>query len=172
MLALGVDPGLAALGFGLLAWEQKLPIPVAVGTARTEFDLELQPRIAKLYHALADLRSDVVGMEDQERTWAAKQALGHTNADAVKVRVVEGLIRTLAAAWAVPLIVVTPQQIRSALGLPGNAPKKQVRGMVRRLVRGLPAVMSEHACDAVAIAVAVGGRLSVQLRFEQQRRNP
>ncbi|MFZ5896421.1 MAG: crossover junction endodeoxyribonuclease RuvC [Myxococcota bacterium] len=168
MLVLGTDPGLAALGFGSIHWEPNEVVPVQVGTIRTDSKLPLQERIRKHVGVLSSVDSEVIGIENQERAWAGMQVLGRTSADAVKVRVVEGVIRTLAVFRAVPLIEVTPAQIRSALGLPAGATKQQVRAMVMRRIKGLP-LMSEHATDAVAIALATGARWSVLSRLQQRR---
>ena len=104
----------------------------------------------------------VIAVESQHNAWAAKLATGQTNASAVKVREVVGMLRARAYQLGARLVMVTPREVRRALGLPVGAKKDQVRTMVQRLVNGLPKMMSEHAADAVGIAVC-GERMAKAL---------
>lgn len=171
ILCCGIDPGLASMGIGLAEYpERRL---VHVETVHTKASQSVQERCAKLADRLERVgRANaivVVGLEQQHRAWAGAQESGRTNDKSTLARVGEGVARTVFHMLLTPLIELTPAFIRTSLGLPGNCAKSDVRSRVKRLVTGLPEGLSEHAFDAIAIALAAGTQHSVVSRLDRRR---
>jgi crossover junction endodeoxyribonuclease RuvC len=158
------DPGLASLGSARVNRMGSVYRCHHAGTYRTGSSLSDDERFALLWDRIVENSAGctVIAFENQHNAWAAKQATGETNASAVKVREVVGMLRARAYQLGARLVMVTPRQIRKSLGLPAGASKEQVRAMVTRLVMGLPKTMSEHAADAVAIGIC-GERMATAL---------
>jgi crossover junction endodeoxyribonuclease RuvC len=158
------DPGLASLGSARVNRMGSTYRCHHAGTYRTGSSLSDDERFALLWERIVENSAGctVIAVESQHNAWAAKQATGETNASAVKVREVVGMLRARAYQIGARLVMVTPREIRKALGLPSGAKKDQVRAMIERMVTGLPKVMSEHACDALAIGVC-GERMARML---------
>jgi Holliday junction resolvasome RuvABC endonuclease subunit len=75
------------------------------------------------------------------------------------VQQVVGMARVIAFSLGVKFVQPTPAQAKAVLaGIPRTASKAQVQRAVRAVVRDCPKVMSEHASDAIATALA-GARM-------------
>jgi Holliday junction resolvasome RuvABC endonuclease subunit len=149
----GIDPGLAAMGIARIqredgAWKASL-----CETVRTDPKSPLDKRLHALWRMMPS--GSVLAVESQHAARAGHAERGTTNAKAQMVERVMGVIwvRAFMSIARYP-IEVTPAFVRKCLGLKNNATKQQVRAVVTRLVRGIPARASEHAIDAVAIAIA------------------
>jgi crossover junction endodeoxyribonuclease RuvC len=154
-LVMGFDPGLASLGSARLNRMGSTYRCHHAGTYRTGARLSDDERYALLWERIVETSAGctVIAVESQHNAWAAKQATGETNANAVKVREVVGMLRARAYQLGARLVMVTPREVRKALGLPAGASKARVRFMVEHVVTGWPSTMSEHAADALAIGV-------------------
>lgn len=149
----GVDPGLAAMGVGRIRREGRGWLAELCETVRTDPKAPLDERLLKLWEHLPS--GSVLAVENQSRARAGHSERGTTNAKAQMVERVMGLIwaRAFMSIARFP-IEVTPAFVRRCIGLPPGATKGQVRAVVVRLVRGVPVRASEHAIDALAIAIA------------------
>jgi Holliday junction resolvasome RuvABC endonuclease subunit len=67
---------------------------------------------------------------------------------------VVGIAHGLASAHSIPVVMLTPQNVRTRLGLHGHAKKAQIARAIRMQLSGIPAGVSNHALDAAAIALA------------------
>jgi len=154
---LGVDPGYAACGLALVRRDGQRWIALRVETVRTPADMPLGDRLCRVYaamHALLLREPDGVVVEGQARAHAGHRERGTISAEAFSVREVTGGLRALTWLAGRPLIELEPQAWRKAVGLPGNARKGQVKRLVQARVQGLPALLSEHAAEALGIAMA------------------
>lgn len=171
IVVLGVDPGLASLGWCWLDWSPTDRHVRDMGTIRTSPRAPLQERLQQIYDVLRDatgFKFDVLGIEEQHGAWVGKQQREKMGASAVTHRVAEGVVRTLPMVAGAPLVEVTPMQIRAALALPRGASKEQMRAMVLRICTGLPKRLSQHAADSAAIALTTGARWSVMARTQRR----
>lgn len=151
---LGLDPGLSAAGLCILD-------PVArrclrAWTVRTNpaSPFEKRMRILSDEIRVALEGVDLLAIEDQHNVFHAKLRAGLSNPAAGRLEQVVGMARGLADARGIPVVLVTPQRIRALLGLPGGAKKDRVAAVVRMQTRNICGGISQHARDAVAIAVA------------------
>jgi len=147
---LGIDPGLATTGFGLVEGQ---PGAAAVlldhGTIRTAPPAPLATRLAELHRGLADLiaelRPDAVAVEELFFASNATTALvvGHAR----------GVILLAAAQAAVPVFEYKPSEVKQALTGYGRADKRQMQDMLR-LALGLADIpRPDDAADGVAVAL-------------------
>lgn len=156
MIVLGIDPGTACLGMAHVDIDGQ-PRVVQCSTLRqpaTSHD----DRIHAIAGAVSDALDGVslVVVEDQSGAQVGHWRRGTTNASASLVRDVVGLVKGLAYSRGIDVVTVTPQRAKMAVGARANATKAAVQQCVRRLVADVPSRVSEHAIDAVAIAIAGG----------------
>ena len=165
MLVLGIDPGYAASGVALLDAQRGKPprllLCITVRTATTLHGAERWQEIWDRWSGVArydpgDELPAIVAVEDQRQAWLGHARRGTTNAAALACIEAVGLARGLAASLGARCIVVSPQAAKlAAVGRGGGrASKAQVQRALRARVPTLIEGASEHACDAVAIALA------------------
>jgi len=145
---LGIDPGLALTGYGLVEGNGH-PILVEMGSVVTPPSLPLPERLKALYQdlsALLDrLRPDAVAMEEL--------FFGKNIRTAIAVGQARGVAILAVAQAGIPLHEYTPLQVKEALTGYGRADKQQIQRMVCLLL-GLPSPpQPDDVADAVAVAI-------------------
>jgi len=149
MKILGIDPGLALLGWAVLESEGNCPKRIHYGCVSTLSSLPLTRRLTLLFDGLSELVSlhkpDVLALETLFFAKNAKTLaqVGHTR----------GVILLVAGQKGLAVSEYAPRQIKMALTGYGGADKKQMQSVVQRLL-GLPAIpRPDDAADAVAVAL-------------------
>ncbi len=149
MLILGIDPGYATTGFGLLRAERSVCSLVQYGTVTTPPDLSFSRRLTMLYDDMARLlevtRPDAVAVE--ELFW------GHNITTGIGVSHGRGVILLAVEKAGVELFEYTPMQVKQAVVGYGKAEKRQVMDMTRRLLKLERLPRPDDAADAIAIAL-------------------
>ncbi len=155
MIILGIDPGTAALGWGIIEQTSGQLRAVDHGCLVTSADLPLGERLLAIHTGVRDLiaRHDpaVVAVERLffSRNAQTAMAVGHAR----------GVVLLAAAEAGRPVREATPNEVKSAVAGYGAADKEQVSRMVQ-LVLGMDARPTpDDAADALAIAVCIAGRL-------------
>ena len=156
MIALGIDPGTAACGFGVVASDGATLRFVDAGTVRTDPDRPDAARLADLEAALDQLmtehRPDRVAVERLyfQRNVATAMAVGQARGVALLVAARHGLAVT----------EPTPNEVKVAVCGNGAADKQQVAVMVGRLLGVELKGARDDATDALAIAIGAlyGGK--------------
>ncbi len=143
-LLLGIDPGLAATGWGMLDGEGKV---AACGTIKTSPG----PAGLRLLHIVSELRKVLAAHPVQE---AALEELfmGRNATSAIGVAQARGAILATLADADVPIYEYKPSQVKSVLTGYGMADKAQMARMLALQVR-TDARLDDHAADALAIAL-------------------
>jgi len=149
MLALGIDPGTATTGFGLVREEDGAYRLVDCGVILTSPQDPMPQRLLLLHGRLLALlgahRPDAVAVEELFFNKNVRTA--------VAVGQARGVVLLAAAQAGVPLYEYTPLQVKQAVVGYGRAQKRQVQEMVRILL-GLDAIpQPDDAADAVAVAL-------------------
>jgi crossover junction endodeoxyribonuclease RuvC len=149
MIVLGIDPGLANTGYGVVARRGGRLVALDGGVVETAPTLAAERRLAELHVAVAALieehEPDAVALEDLY--------FGANARSAFAVGQARGVVMLAAGQAALKCFSYTPQQVKAAVCGSGRAPKEQVGAMVATLL-GLLAVPSrDHASDALAVAV-------------------
>ncbi len=149
MTILGIDPGLATVGFGVVTSERGKPRFVKCGVITTPAGMELPQRLLSIARDMDELleafRPDAVAVE--ELFFSKNVTTG------IAVSHGRGVVLLMAAQRALPVFEYTPLQIKQAVVGYGRAEKKQVMEMTRQLL-GLPAIpRPDDAADALAVAI-------------------
>ncbi len=149
MTILGIDPGYAIVGFGLVEADKGTNILRRCGVITT-------PAGAPMAHRLFLIAQDLEALLGQFRpdAMAVEELFFNTNVTtAIGVAQARGVILMTAEKLGVPVFEYTPLQVKQAVTGYGRAEKQQVMEMTRRLLN-LPAIPKpDDAADAVAIAL-------------------
>jgi crossover junction endodeoxyribonuclease RuvC len=149
MVVLGIDPGTASTGYGVVE---------SVGSrlhALEQGVIETRPGVA-LELRLADIYARVVGLLDVHAPAAIaieELYFGANVRTAFAVGQARGVVMLAAGQRGVPSRSYTPQQVKGAVCGHGRAAKNQVAGMVARLLELAATPLAEHAADALAVAI-------------------
>ena len=150
---MGIDPGAANLGFGVVRIEGNHMVALDGGVLETTSDAPIERRLERIHRALAEL------MEWHEPKALALEDIyfGRNARSAMVVGQASGVAMLAAAQRGIRCFAYTPQAIKMAVCGSGSAGKKQVQRMVGTLL-GLPeAPAPDHAADALAVAICHGG---------------
>jgi crossover junction endodeoxyribonuclease RuvC len=152
-VVMGIDPGAANLGFGIVRVEGNRMVALDGGVVETTPDLPIERRLERIHGALDDLIA-----WHEPRALAIEQVyFGRNVVSAMTVGQASGVAMLAAAQRGVACFAYTPQAIKMAVCGSGGAGKEQVQRMVGTLL-GLPEPPSpDHAADALAVAICHGG---------------
>ena len=150
MLVLGIDPGTASTGYGLVRSQGARFDAQLEGVIQTGPGVPVERRLAEIHARVAELldahQPDAVAVE--------QLYFGANVRTAFAVGQARGVVLLAAGQRGVPCRSYTPQQVKSAVCGHGRAGKDQVGRMVARLL-GLEMVPApDHAADALAVAAA------------------
>ena len=152
---MGIDPGLANTGFGIVRVAGSSMSAVDGGVIETQSGLSPETRLGRIHAAIAELMDwhepVSVGLEDLYFGKNVKSALAVGQA--------RGVAMLAAAERGLACFDYTPQAVKMAVCGSGSAAKGQVQQMVGTLL-GLPAPpASDHAADALAVAICHAGHI-------------
>ena len=149
MRIIGIDPGYAIMGYGILDYKGNKFTPVEYGAITTEAKTPAEERLMILYDELTKIiekfRPDEASVEE---------LFYNTNATtAIMVGEARGMALLACAKGGVRISEYTPLQIKSSLTGYGRADKKQVQTMVK-MILGLKEVPKpDDTADALAAAI-------------------
>jgi len=149
MIVLGIDPGTASTGYGIVDGGSGRLRALAHGVIETRPATPLERRLADIHAAVCALmdehRPDAIAIEELY--------FGANVRTAFAVGQARGVVLLAAGQHGLAARSYTPQQVKGAVCGHGRAGKDQVGRMVGRLL-GLPAPPSpDHAADALAVAI-------------------
>lgn len=150
---MGIDPGAANFGFGVVRVEGNRMVALDGGVIETTPELPMERRLERIHRGLAEL----IEWHEPKALALEDVYFGRNVRSAMAVGQASGVAMLAAAQRGVRCFSYTPQAIKLAVCGSGSAGKKQVQRMVGSLL-GLPeAPASDHAADALAVAVCHGG---------------
>lgn len=166
MRILGIDPGLAIVGWGVLERVNGMTFrPVGYGSINTPAKTEVGFRLAMIYknmnHILDKYRPDEMAVE--ELFFNTNRTTGITVAEA------RGIVLLAAEQHGIPVYEYTPMQVKQAVVGYGLAEKKQVIRMVTDILRLPSPPKPDDTADAIAIALCHGHSASSLLRAADRR---
>jgi crossover junction endodeoxyribonuclease RuvC len=152
-VVMGIDPGTANLGFGVVRVEGNRMVALDGGVVETTAELPMERRLERIHEEVRELL-----------VWHEPKALaiedvffGKNVQTAMTVGRASGVAMLAAAQAGIRCFTYTPQAIKMAVCGSGAAGKKQVQRMVGTLL-GLPELPTpDHAADALAVAICHGG---------------
>jgi len=153
---LGIDPGTAIVGFGVIAVQGQTLRSVAYGCITTPAHT---PQIKRLTHIYTELRKLIKKYRPHEV--AVEQLFFYSNAKtAFSVGEARGVILLTAVHAGLPVTEFTPLQVKQAVSAYGKASKTQVQRMVQLLLNLRELPRPDDAADALAIAITGANRIS------------
>lgn len=149
MVILGIDPGFAIVGFGLLAAERGSQRLLRCGVITTLAGQPLPLRLLQIKRDMDELLNTF-----HPEQMAVEELFFNTNiTTGIGVAQARGVILLAAEEAGIPIYEYTPSQVKQAVVGYGKADKHQVMDMTKRIL-GLSAVpQPDDAADAVAIAL-------------------
>ena len=152
MRILGIDPGFATIGFGLVEFCRGDPRLLRYGTVTTPASMAFPQRLVVLYNDMTELlqtlQPEAVAVE--ELFW------GHNVTTGIGVSHGRGVILLAVAQAGIPIYEYTPMQVKQAVVGYGKAEKRQVMDMTRRLLKMDRVPRPDDAADALALALCHG----------------
>jgi crossover junction endodeoxyribonuclease RuvC len=149
MLVLGIDPGTASTGYGVVRGVGSRLQAVAEGVIQTRAGVPLERRLADIHERVGELLD-----EYRPEAMAIEELYFGANArTAFAVGQARGVILLAAGQRGVPSRSYTPQQVKGAVCGNGRAAKDQVARMVARLLGLAQPPTPDHATDALAVAI-------------------
>ena len=164
MRILGIDPGYATTGFGLILSDGPALKLLQYGVVTTPKDLPFPKRLEMLFDDVTRL------VEAMQPDAAAVEELfwGHNITTGIGVSHGRGVILLALTKAKVPVFEYTPMQVKQAVVGYGKAEKRQVMDMTRRLLHMEQAAKPDDAADALAIALChARSQSSLLARLEQ-----
>jgi len=149
MIVLGIDPGTAATGYGVVAQRRGRLLALDGGVIETPAGVAPERRLAAIHARVRELLDehapDAVAIEDLY--------FGANARSAMAVGQARGVVLLAAGDRGLPCGSYTPQQVKSAVCGSGRAEKAQVQQMVQRLLSLPRPPAPDHAADALAVAI-------------------
>jgi crossover junction endodeoxyribonuclease RuvC len=149
VIVLGIDPGVANTGFGVVAEHRGRLVALDGGVIATRAGLPPERRLTDIHagvvRLLEEYRPDALALEDVYFGVNVRSAFGVGQA--------RGVILLAAGQRGVPCTSYTPQQVKGAVCGSGRADKGQVQRMVQSLLSLSDLPTPDHAADALAVAI-------------------
>ena len=149
MLVLGIDPGTATTGYGLVRETETGPALVAYGTIQTPAGAPMPDRLRTIYQELKEL----IALHGPDTAAVEKLFFQRNVSTAMSVGQARGVARLALAEAGVSVGEYPPRDVKLAVAGYGGADKPQVQQMVRAILN-LPEVPKpDDAADALAVAI-------------------
>ena len=146
---LGIDPGFATIGFGLIASDRGSVQMLRYGAITTPAGMEFSQRLQLIYDDMTELlnllKPDAVSIEE---------LFFNTNiTTGIQVAHGRGVILLACTKYGVPIFEYTPLQVKQAVAGYGRAEKRQVMDMTKRLLHLEKTPRPDDAADGLALAL-------------------
>ena len=149
MIILGIDPGLATVGYGVIEHEKGKFRTIATGAIETPAGIDVELRLKMIYDDMGELIDTYHPAE-----MAVEELFFNTNQKtAIGVAEARGVILLSAVKKGITIAEYTPLQVKQSVVGYGRAEKQQVQEMVKIILK-LPKVPKpDDAADALALAI-------------------
>jgi crossover junction endodeoxyribonuclease RuvC len=148
-IILGLDPGIADTGFGVISYDGSKMKCLEFGSIKTSPKLELVERLIELDKSLQEIikkyKPNLVSIEKIFFNNNAKTAL--------IVGQARGVILINVAKNKIPIVEFTPLQLKQGISNYGRADKRQVKNMIKILLNLKELPKSDDAADALGLAI-------------------
>lgn len=163
MRILGIDPGVATIGFGVIEAQRQKNTLVRYGVISTPAGLPLSRRLTQIY---ADMQELIHTFQPDEM--AVEELFFNTNlTTGIAVAHGRGVILLAAEQLGVPIFEYTPMQVKQSVVGYGKAAKQQVMLMTQKLLGMENIPRPDDAADALALAICHGRAATSLLNRER-----
>lgn len=149
MRILGIDPGTAIVGFGVIDVDAQIKTMIDAGVIRTPANQPLELRLETIYSEI----NEIIKANQPEVMVIEQLFFGRNVTTAISVSHARGVIVLAGHNAGLQIEEFTPPQIKQALTGMGNADKRQVQDMVRLLLNLKEAPQPDDCADALAAAL-------------------
>lgn len=146
---IGLDPGLAKTGWGVIDVNGLRLTHVANGTITTDRQADLAERLVALHRGLLE----VLGEWKPNGAAVEETFVNKNPTSTLKLGQARGVVLMTASLYGLPVAEYTPNHVKKAVVGVGHAAKEQVDAMVQRLLPGVK-IAGPDASDALAVAIA------------------
>lgn len=165
MRVLGIDPGYAIVGWGVIDYAGNRFAPVDFGAVTTEAGVPFEQRLQQVYDGV----SAVIAKYQPEALAIEQLFYQHNQTTVIGVAEARGVILLAAAQANLAINEYTPMQVKLAVTGYGKAMKKQVQEMTRILLHLEQVPKPDDTADALAMAVTWCHTSHNQLQNYQRR---
>ncbi len=152
MIILGIDPGLAIVGYGVLEYRNGRFRTLAMGSIETPAGIDVEDRLKMIYDDMSEIiktyRPDEIAIEELFFNTNQKTAIAVAEA--------RGVILLAAKQHDLKIAEYTPLQVKQAVVGYGRAEKGQVMTLVKTMLKLGPELKLDDTADALAIAICHG----------------
>ena len=169
MTILGIDPGIATVGYGVIQYENGRFRTIATGAIETPAGIDVENRLEIVYNDLCEL----IKMYSPTEMSIEELFFNTNQKTAIAVAEARGVILLAARKNNLNIAEYTPIQVKMAVTGYGRAEKKQVQEMVK-IILGLPKIPKpDDAADALALAIchAHCGGSHIQQFYNVKKKN-
>lgn len=149
LVVLGIDPGYAIVGYGVVGYEKNRFTPIDFGAVTTSAGTEFSSRLDKIYEDVSKImqkyRPDALSIE--------KLFFNTNTTTAIDVAQARGVILLAARKNNIPIFEYTPLQVKQSVTGYGKAEKQQVMELTRRLLGLAKTPKPDDTADALAMAI-------------------
>ncbi len=149
MIVIGIDPGLATVGFGVIRTEKNVIIPVSYGCIKTSAEKQTPERLLDIYAEVTTLFEKY----SPEAIAVEKLFFNKNVTNAMSVSEARGVIFLAAQQRHITVFEYTPLQVKQAITGSGRADKKQMQEMISRLLNLKEIPKPDDAADGLSIAL-------------------
>jgi crossover junction endodeoxyribonuclease RuvC len=149
MIVLGIDPGTATTGYGVIRGDDREPMLVAYGTVQTPAGAPMPERLLSLYRALTEL----IALHRPETGAVEKLFFQRNVSTAMTVGQARGVALLALAEAGLSVGEYNPRDVKQAVTGYGAADKGQMQAMVRAILNLAELPRPDDAADALAVAI-------------------
>ncbi|MGN0536917.1 MAG: crossover junction endodeoxyribonuclease RuvC [Acutalibacteraceae bacterium] len=160
MKILGIDPGYAIVGYGVIEYGSGRYVPVDYGAITTDAETPFPKRLQEIYN---DMISIIIRNEPDALS-IEKLYFNTNKTTGIGVAEARGVIILAAQMNNIPVYEYTPLQVKNAVTGFGGAKKPQVMEMTRRLLKLQTVPKPDDTADALAIAICHAQTSGTRLR--------
>ncbi len=149
MIVIGIDPGLATVGFGVIRIDEERITPLSYGCIRTQEEKQTPQRLLEIYTGINELFEKYVpGTIAVEKLFFTRNVTS-----AMGVSEARGVIFLAAQQKNILVAEYTPAQVKQAITGSGRADKRQMQEMIKRLLNLDELPRPDDAADGLSIAL-------------------
>ncbi len=150
MKILGIDPGMAIVGYSIVGYDGKTPLLLNSGSIQTQKGMKESARLLEIYNDMTSIvekyQPDVCAIE--------KLFFFRNQTTVMPVAHARGVILTVLEQHNIPIYEYTPMEVKQILTGYGRASKKEVEQMVRLSINSDKLPKLDDTVDSIAIAIS------------------
>lgn len=150
MKILGIDPGMAIVGYSIVGYDGKTPVLLNSGSIQTQKGTKESSRLLEIYNDMTSIvekyQPDVCAIE--------KLFFFRNQTTVMPVAHARGVILTVLEQHNIPIYEYTPMEVKQILTGYGRASKKEVEQMVRLSINSEKLPKLDDTVDSIAIAIS------------------